>query len=478
MNALTGNVINGSVRPSKSGSTQPNLEPATGAVLSDVAVSGAADVEAAYQAAAEAQRAWALLDAGSRRRRIQAWADAIRAELEELALLEARDSGIPLRTMRAGIAKGADYADYYAAVELTGDTIPASATNLHYTVLQPFGVVGIILPFNHPGFFAISKAAPALAAGNCVVVKPAEQTPMTSQRIAELATGTLGPGVFNVIQGGAATGDLLVRHPDIWRLHFTGSVETGLAIQAAAAQSGRIKRLTFELGGKNPLIVYPDVDPQAAADAAFVGMNFTRNQGQSCGSTSRLFVHRSLQGAVRDAVADRLKAVRLGLPEDPQTEMGPLISRRQQERVLNYVRSGVSQGARLVVGGDAPQGELATGSYVEPTLFDAVSPEMVIAREEIFGPVLSVIPWDDEEQMLGAVDDSDFGLAAAIYTHDISRALRAAHRVRAGFVWINGVETRWPAVPFGGWRNSGIGTEHSAEEVYSYAQVKAVNVVV
>lgn len=478
MNTFTGNVINGVVRPASDGSSQSNLEPATGAALSEVAISGPEDVGAACQAASAAQRTWAVMESGERRKRLLAWAQAIRDEQEQLAVIEARDSGIPLRTMRAGIAKGADYVDYYAGIELKGETIPASSANLHYTILQPFGVVGIILPFNHPAFFAISKTAPALAAGNCVVVKPAEQTPMTAQRIAELATDTLGPGVFNVVQGGAATGEYLVRHPDVWRLHFTGSVATGLAIQQAAAQSGRVKRLTFELGGKNPLIIYPDVDPGVAADAAFVGMNFTRNQGQSCGSTSRLFVHRSVHAAVRDVVADRLRSVKLGRPEEPETEMGSLISRKQQQRVLDYIDGGRAEGARLLFGGGTPGGAFADGAYVEPTLFDDVEPDMTIARDEIFGPVLSVIPWDDEEAMLNAVDDSDFGLAAAIYTSDISRAIRVAHRVQAGFVWVNGVETRWPTVPFGGWRNSGIGSEHSAEEVFSYTQMKSINVVV
>src|SRR5690606_27883671 len=397
MVGITANVIGGEQREGVEGRLRENVAPATGELLSRVVMSSAEDVDDAVADAQEGAARWAALEPGERRSRLLAWAAALRAEAQQIALTDATDSGTPVRTMLAGVTKGADYVDYFAGLEATGETIPATRDHLHLTILQPFGVVGLILPFNHPAFFAISKTAPSLAAGNSAVVRPAEQPPMSTVRIAELAAQTLGPGVYVVVQGDAEAGQALVRHPVVRRLHFTGSVATGLAIQAGAAASGQVKRVTLELGGKNPLIVFPDADPDVAAQAAVDGMNFTRNQGQSCGSTSRLFVHRSLYERITDAVVARLEAIELGRPEDPATQMGCLVSPAQQASVLEHIRVGVEQGARLRTGGRPAEGQLASGAYVLPTLFDEVSPDMALATEEIFGPVLSVIPWDTEE---------------------------------------------------------------------------------
>lgn len=473
------NLIGGTLTDAKSGRTRPVYAPASGQELGAVVVSAAEDVAAAYAAATSAAPAWRSLGVAGRQAALLAWAAEIRARLDEVARVDAIDSGTPIRTMRAGATKGLEYIEYYAnlASELHGETIPATPHGLHYTVREPFGVVAVIIPFNHPAYFAMSKTAPALAAGNTVVLKPAEQTPLSAGIIAEAAQKALPPGVFNVVQGDAAVGQALVSQPGVHRIHFTGGVKTGLAVQAGAAASGWIKHVTLELGGKNPLIVFPDADPQKAAHAAVVGMNFTRNQGQSCGSTSRLFVHRSIADEVVKRACELAAEIRLGMPEREDTQMGSLVSREHQQRVLGYVERGRAEGARLRLGGHAGDGEFAAGAFVVPTIFDQVRPDMTIAREEIFGPVLSVLEWTDEDEMFRLVNDTEYGLTAAIYTNDVSTAIRAAARVESGYVWINGVETRWRGVPFGGYKNSGIGAEHSFAELESYTRTKAVNVV-
>lgn len=475
------NFVDGEVREPISGRFETNYEPSTGKALGEVAFSNASDVEAAYEAAQKAYPGWASLSLGERTKRLRAWAASVRQHADELSLVEARDTGTPRRSMLNDILKGANKVDYFCntAYELRGETIPATAPdNLHYTRREPYGVVGIIIPFNHPAMFSLSKTAAALVAGNTVVLKPSELTPMTALRIAELSREHLPPGVFNVVQGGPGIGRAIVRHPDIWRIAFTGGVATALQIIKESAESGRIKHTTFELGGKNPLIAYPDVDVATAAEAAVAGMNYTRCQGQSCGSTSRLFVHRDSAQDVVEAIIERVRKIKLGLPEDEETEMGSLVSRQHQQRVLSYIDSGEGEGARLLYGGKAPDGPLAAGAYVEPTVFDQVEPGMRIAQEEIFGPVLSVITWNDEDTMLRAVNQVEYGLTAAVYTNDISTAIRAANRIQAGYVWINGIERRYIGVPFGGYKNSGLGTENNYEELLSYTREKAVNVMV
>lgn len=474
------NFIDGRLCAAGSGETRPNVAPASAEPLGSVAVSDEADVEAAHVSAETAGPAWRAMSMEERRQRLLGWADAVRTRQPELALLDAMDSGTPKRTMHAGVGKGLGYLEYFAGLglQLSGETIPASTDNLHYTVREPYGVVGVIIPFNHPAYFAMSKTAPALMAGNTVVLKPAELTPASATVIAAASAEFLPPGVLNVVHGDARVGRALVGHHRNERVHFTGGVRTGLAVQEGAAQSGRVKKVSLELGGKNPILVYPDVDPDMAARAAVVGMNFTRNQGQSCGSTSRLFVHQSIAEEVTDRVCANVAKIKLGMPEDEGTEMGSLVSADHQQRVLEYIGKGVADGARLLVGGRAPDGDLAKGAFVEPTVFDHVGPDASIAREEIFGPVLSVISWDDEDDMIRAVNDSEYGLAAAIYTQDISTALQAATQIEAGYIWINNVETRWKGVPFGGQKSSGLGSEHSISEMRSYTREKTVNVAI
>ena len=474
------NFINGKVQEPHSKAYKPILAPATGDILGEAAISDSDDVEQAYKAAHQAQPAWSALGVSERAQLLKYWSKNLRENVDELSLMDAKDSGTPRRTMRAGVLKGADVVDFFCGLgpELKGETFPVTPSGLHFTRREPYGVVGSIIPFNHPSLFALSKTAAALVAGNTVVLKPAEQTPMTADLIARLSEGHLPPGVFNVVQGEAAAGDALVRHPNIWRLQFTGGVKTGLSVLRASAESGRAKHVGLEMGGKNPLIAFPDADLETVADAVVTGMNFTRNQGQSCGSTSRLFVHKDVVRDMTEAVVDRVKRIKLGLPEEEQTEMGSLVSSAHQERVLGFIGIGKEEGARICCGGGPPEGSLSSGAYVLPTVLDKVDPSMKIAQEEIFGPVLSIISWEEEDSMFEAVNGVLYGLTAAIYSNDINTALRAAAKVESGYVWVNGVEMRWIGVPFGGYKNSGIGTEYSLEELFSYTRSKTVNVIV
>jgi acyl-CoA reductase-like NAD-dependent aldehyde dehydrogenase len=473
------NFIAGTDRSPLSGEYRPIVAPATGEQIGRMPWSAGADVAAACDAAVRASREWAALGMPERRRRLEAWAAALREQEADIAMADAIDTGTPIRTMRGGIGKGLDYLHYYAGLwsEVKGETIPATSANLHYTVREPFGAVGIIIPFNHPAFFALSKTVPALIAGNCVVLKPSDLTPVSASLIAKASAGLLPPGVFNVVHGGPDVGQAIVHAPELRRLHFTGGVSTGLAVQRGAADSGLIKHVSLELGGKNPLIVFPDVKPSVAAEAAVVGMNYTRNQGQSCGSTSRLFVHSDIARAVTDEICEIVSRIKVGLPDDESTEMGSLVSASHQQRVLAAVEEGRRDGARLLAGGTAGTDVLEKGAYVLPTVFDHVDPRTPLATREIFGPVLSVIEWNDKTEMLEQVNGIEYGLTAAIYTNDLVDAMTFARDVEAGYIWINGVETRWPATPFGGYKNSGSGSEHSIEEILSYTRVKAVNVV-
>ncbi|HZA15027.1 MAG TPA: aldehyde dehydrogenase family protein, partial [Myxococcaceae bacterium] len=319
------------------------------------------------------------------------------------------------------------------------------------------------------------KIAPALVAGNTVILKPAEQTPLSALWMGKLAQECLPPGVVNVVTGdGPTCGGALVSHKDVRRIAFTGSVETGRAITRAAG----IKALSLELGGKNPLIIFPDVDVEKAAAAAVAGMNFTVSQGQSCGSNSRVFLHRSIRAKFVEAVLARSDRIAIGLPEMESTQMGPVITRAHYQRVMNYIEAGKREGARLLRGGGhAPGEQLRKGYFIDITLFDGVRHGMTIEREEIFGPVMCILDWDDEVKMLEEVNDTNYGLCANIWTNDISRALRLADAVEAGYVWINGHGgKRFKGAPFGGFKDSGIGREHSIHELLSYTQIKNVNV--
>jgi betaine-aldehyde dehydrogenase len=453
-------------------------DPATLEPTGRVPAATARDIDRAVRSAAKAQIAWAARSVWERAAALRALATAIRARGPEILALEARDTGNTIGKLQADVQIAAGYLEYFAglASELKGETIPATASGLHLTLREPFGVVARIVPFNHPFMFAAAHLAAPLMAGNAVVVKTPETSPLTGSILAELCHATLPPGLVNIVHGfGMPAGDALIRHPLVRRIGFTGSVATGLAIQRAAAESG-VKHVTLELGGKNPFIVFPDADLDRVVEMAVAGMNFSW-AGQSCGSTSRLLLHESVHDLVVERVAARMKSLRLGSPLDAASEMGPVNSARHRERIMALIDSARSEGARLVTGGGRPVGEgFAKGYWIEPTLFADVTPAMRIAREEAFGPVVCAQRFTSEEEAIAIANGTDFGLTAAVWTRDLPRALRMVRAVQAGTVWINTAGQHFVGTPFGGWKDSGLGGEECLDELLSYSQVKAVHV--
>jgi len=387
------------------------------------------------------------------------------------------DSGNAITSMKPDLANCVERLRYYAGLgfELQGHTIPGTADKIHMTMREPYGVVGRIIAFNHPIAMAVHGMASPLITGNTVVLKPSDQCPLSAMRLGEIAREVLPPGVLNVVTGDGTTGNAIVRHPRVKRLSFIGSVRTGLAIQRSAAEVA-VKSVSLELGGKNPFIVFPDAPVDKVAAAAVAGMNLGL-QGQSCGSTSRLFVHDAIYDAVVKAVAEKYSALRVGDPFQWTTQMGALNTRAHLERVQQFVASAKSEGARLVAGGARPGGKaFEKGYWLQPTVFADVTQQMKIAREEIFGPVLSILRWSDVEEVIAMANSVDYGLTAAVWTSDITQALRTAKRVQSGFVWVNGVNSHVRAVPFGGYKNSGIGRERGIEELYSFTEEKSVQI--
>lgn len=452
-------------------------DPATLEPTGRVPAATANDVDRAVKAAAQAQLGWAKKSVWERAAVLRGLAAAIRARGAEILALEARDTGNTLAKLQADVQIAAGYLEYFAGLgsELKGETVPASAQGLHFTLREPYGVVARIVPFNHPFMFAAAHLAAPLMAGNAVVVKTPETSPLTGSLLGELCRDTLPKGLVNIVHGfGAPAGDALVRHPLVRRIGFTGSVATGLAIQRAAA-SAAVKHVTLELGGKNPFIVFPDADLERVIDMAVAGMNFSW-AGQSCGSTSRLLLHESIHDRVVEGVAARMAALRLGSPLDLASEMGPVNSARQHARVMDFINGARAEGARLVTGGRRPLGErFSKGYWVEPTLFAEVQPAMRIAREEIFGPVVCALRWRTEDEAVALANDSDYGLTAAVWTQDLPVALRMLRSLQAGTVWINMAGQHFVGTPFGGWKDSGLGGEECLEELLSYSQVKAVH---
>jgi betaine-aldehyde dehydrogenase len=366
--------------------------------------------------------------------------------------------------------------DFFAGLvtEMKGASIPKGPDVVNFSVREPVGVVARIVPFNHPFMFAAGKSAAPLAAGNSIVIKPPEQAPLSALRLAELIDGLLPAGVFNVVPGGRDTGAALASHRDVAMVAIIGSVTAGRAVMRAASDT--VKPVLLELGGKNALIAYADADPDEVAAAAVGGMNFTWC-GQSCGSTSRAFIHATIYDAVLDQIAARVAAFSPGVATDPATTMGAIVSRAQLERVLGYIESAKTDGARLLCGGNRPSDpRLADGFFVEPTVFADVTRAMRIAREEIFGPVLAILKWSNESRMLEEVNAVDYGLTCSIWTNDLSTAHRAAMAVQVGYVWINEVGKHFLGAPFGGVKQSGFGREECLEELLRFTQEKNIHV--
>lgn len=450
-----------------------SINPSNMEKIADVPTAGAVDVDNAVKAAKLGFKEWSRVQIKERARCLELLADRIEKNADELALLDAVDSGNAIVGMRGDMIWTADWLRYCAGLvtEVKGETFSQGDRHLNLTRRQPFGVVAKVNPFNHPFRFCAEKAAAPLATGNTVVVKGSEQAPL-SLRLGELCEGIFPDGVINIITGDGSVGSALVRHPDVRRIGFVGSVPTGRAIAKEAAAD--LKRVSLELGGKNPIIIFPDADPKKAAMAAIKGMNMNR-QGQSCSSTSRVFVHGSLHKAVIEELVSLAEALPIGVPWLKENDVGPIVSQRQFDRVMDLIAAAKAEGAQLLTGGGKPADpSLAAGLFIAPTVFDGVTPAMRIGSEEIFGPVMSVMAWDDYEEMLSKVNGVEYGLTAAIVTNDLAKAMETAERVEAGYVWINS-NGRYIGAPYGGWKQSGIGKEECFEEILSYTQVKNVN---
>jgi 2-formylbenzoate dehydrogenase len=463
--------------PASTGSTFEVFDPFTGQVVARVPDATHEDVDRAVEAAASARAAWRDTTALERATLVCRFADAVEQHGEELALLDTIDAGSPISNSRFDVQIAVAQMRMYAgfALEMKGATIPASS-NLHLTVREPVGVTAKIFPYNHPLMFACRIAAP-LVAGNPVVAKPPEAAPLSTLRLGEIASEIFPPGVVNVVVGdGPAVPDRLVRHRHVRRIGFIGSEPTGRAIQRAAAESG-VKQVTLELGGKNAMLVFGDADLEKAAAGAVAGMNFTWS-GQSCGSNSRLLVHRSLHDALVARVVELIEARTIADPMDDRSEQGTMINRAQFDKSMSYVAIALSEGARVITGGGRPPGdEFAEQLFVAPTVLVDVEPGARIAREEVFGPLLSVMPFDTEEEAVAIANDVDFGLTGSVWTNDLNRAIRVARALEAGFVWVNGSTSHFLNVPYGGVKGSGVGSkEECLEELLSYTEEKVINI--
>lgn len=466
--------INGEFVESKSQKTFDSYNPATGEVLAAVFEAEAEDIDLAVKAARQAfdEGPWSKMSAAERSRLMYKLADLMEEHREELAQLETLDNGKPIReTTNADIPLAIEHMRYYAgwSTKIVGQTIPVSGPYFNYTRHEAVGVVGQIIPWNFPLLMAMWKLGAALATGCTVVLKPAEQTPLSALYLAELIDEVGFPkGVVNVVPGfGETAGQPLVDHPLVDKIAFTGSTEVGKLIMSNASKT--LKRVTLELGGKSPNIILPDADLTKAIPGALNGVMF--NQGQVCCAGSRVFIQKKDFDNVVADMASHAEKIKQGAGIHTDTEIGPLVSSEQQNRVLNYIEKGLSEGAQLVTGGNKPQDQ---GYFVSPTIFADVKDEMTIAKEEIFGPVIAAMPYDDIDELINRANNSEYGLAAGVWTRDVAKAHYISNNLRAGTVWVNCYNAFDAASPFGGYKQSGIGREMGSYALNNYTEVKSV----
>ena len=448
--------------------------PATGEPIADVFRSTPEDVDEAVTAAQRASDEWAAYGPAERRERVEELADVLERHRTELANLDVADNGSCISRMRHDVDKAATRLRYFAglAPELKGEMIPTEPGTVDYTVREPYGVVASIIPFNHPAMFVAQKLAPALVAGNGIVLKPSEYTPLSALYIAHLIdTADLFPdGLVNVVIGEAEIGAELVEHPGTKLVTMVGSIETGKAVMKGAAET--ISPVSLELGGKNPNVVFPDADLSDAIDGIVDGMALEW-QGQSCGSGTRLLVHDSVADEVVGRVVEEVSSVTIGDPFDEETTMGAIVSEPQYESVTSYLETAAAEGATVVTGGGTVE-EYDDGYFVEPTVLE-VEPEMTVAREETFGPILSVIRWEEYDRMIEIANGLEYGLTAALWTNDLRTAHQTAERLEAGYIWVNQYGKHYQGAPFGGYDQSGIGKTDNLQELLDHTREKNIN---
>ena len=452
------------------GSRRGTVNPATGKILCDVPYALEQDAEAAVMAARRGFQEWRKVHPLERARVLREIANILREHAEELAWIDSMNGGNPVHEMRSDAHWAAKLLDLHAGLvtEMKGASIPMGHDEVNFSVREPLGVIARIVAFNHPLMFSAGRMAAPLAAGNAVIIKPPEQAPLSGIRLAELVGHLLPPGAFGVLLGGVEVGATLSSHAGVDMVTLVGSVPTGRAVYQAGAAT--IKPVILELGGKNALIACADADPDEVAAAAVKGMNYSWC-GQSCGSMSRLLLHADIYEEVLDGIKQRITHYKPGVPTDYATTMGAIVSRKQYDSILQFIESGMAEGARLLCGGKHPD----DSALREGTFFD-VTPDMRIAQEEIFGPVQSVIRWDDEEEMLNIVNGVEYGLTCAVFSEDINRAHRIAGAVDAGYVWINTVSTHFLGAPFGGVKQSGIGHDECLAELLACTREKNIHI--
>lgn len=459
-----------------SGETFDDINPATGETIARIALAGATDVDRAVQAAARAQREWARWTGAERGRVLRRAAELLRERVAEIARLESLDTGRPIQeTPEADVESGAECLEFFGGIAagIEGEYGDLSRA-FYYTRREPLGVCAGIGAWNYPLQIACWKSAPALATGNAMIFKPAELTPLTALKLAEIfREAGLPDGLYNVVQGFADTGRAMTAHPGIAKVSLTGEAGTGKTVMAAAA--GTLKQVTMELGGKSPLLIFADADLDEAVSAAMMA-NFY-SQGEICTNGTRVFVDASIEDEFLKRLKARTAKLKLGDPLEPDTQVGPLISKEHMELVLSYMQAGKDSGARLVCGGErATEGELADGAFVRPTIFAGCDDDMKIVREEIFGPVMSVLTFSDETEVVRRANDTEYGLAAGVFTRDLARAHRVAGELQAGVVWINNYNVTPIEMPFGGVKGSGLGRENGHAAIDFYTQRKSVYV--